>query len=116
MLMPSQIIQKLESTIAESKVIEITSTEDVKEPDTEYEEAHRRKRKLKAINTFYASKRLALSKEKTDTSNVGKKETQTQMKLFKTLLLPSTSPMKGGPLSPLTVGSLSMAVKDLQLS
>jgi hypothetical protein len=108
---PVKIIQKPEPTAAASEVISITSTEDVEEPDTEYDEARGKKRKLKAkaMNTSRASKRQASSEEKTDTSKVGKKGSRAQTKPPKALPLPSTSPTKGGPLSPLTVGSSSVA-------
>jgi hypothetical protein len=108
---PVKIVQKPEPTAAVSEVISITLTEDVEEPDTEYEEAHGKKRNLKAkaTNTSHASKRQVSSEEKTDTSKVGKKGSRTQTKPPKALPLPSTSPTKGGPLSPLTVGSSSVA-------
>ncbi|KAG1847695.1 hypothetical protein DFJ58DRAFT_843138 [Suillus subalutaceus] len=96
-----------------SEVIEVTSTEEnpVGEPDSEYEEAGRgKKRKLKSANTSRASKKIAPSIEKTNTSKVGKKvgrgKNNVQSKAPPPPLPTSTTfPAKGGPLSPLTVGS-----------
>ncbi|KAG2056555.1 hypothetical protein BDR06DRAFT_969939 [Suillus hirtellus] len=84
---PHHVVPKLPAT--QSEVIELTSTEDnpIEDPDTEYEDvAHGKKRKLKAGNTLHVLKKVGLSTEKADALKVGK---------------------KGGPLSPLTVGSLS---------
>ncbi|KAG1835772.1 hypothetical protein DFJ58DRAFT_847386 [Suillus subalutaceus] len=96
-----------------SEVIEVTSTEEnpVGEPDSEYEEAGRgKKRKLKSANTSRASKKIAPSIEKTNASKVGKKvgrgKNNVQSKAPPPPLPTSTTfPAKGGPLSPLTVGS-----------
>lgn len=99
---------------AQGDVIELTSTEEKpsEEPDTEYEEAARGKRKLKSTNTSRASKKLAPSTEKTDASKVGKKgvgaKNNPQPK-GPPLQTSNHSPTKGGPLSPLTVGSSSVA-------
>jgi hypothetical protein len=74
---PRQVktVWNLEPAAAESKVIELTSTEEkaVEESDTEYEEVCGKKRKLKATNTLHALKKLASSEEKTDTSKRGRK-------------------------------------------
>jgi hypothetical protein len=111
---PRQVktVRKPESAAAESEVIELTSTEEkaVEESDTEYEEARGKKRKLKATNTSRALKKLASSEEKTDASKAGKKGTRAQTKPCKVPPMPTStiSPTKGGPLSPLTVGSSSV--------
>lgn len=112
---PRQVktVRKPEPAAAESEVIELTSTEEnaVEESDTEYEEARGKKRKLKATNMSRALKKLASSEEKTDASKAGKKRTRAQTKPDKVPPMPTstTSPTKGGPLSPLTVGSSSVA-------
>ncbi|KAG1821274.1 hypothetical protein DFJ58DRAFT_739232 [Suillus subalutaceus] len=94
---------------AQCEVIEISTSagENVAtEPESEYEEARGKKRKLKFVDTSHALKRPAPSSEKSDTSKVEKKAARPKQP--KTPALP-TSPIKGGPLSPLTVGSSSVA-------
>ncbi|KAG2094827.1 uncharacterized protein F5147DRAFT_778854 [Suillus discolor] len=110
---PVKTVRKPEPAAAESEVIELTSTEEnaVEESDTKYEEARGKKRKLKATNMSRALKKLASSEEKTDASKAGKKGTRAQTKSPKVppMLTSTTSLTKGGPLSPLTVGSSSVA-------
>ncbi|KAG1782283.1 hypothetical protein EV702DRAFT_1191940 [Suillus placidus] len=107
---PFKVVPKPEPTPARSEVIEVTSAEEntIEEPDTEYEEGRGKKRKLKSTNTSRASKKPALSKEKTNASKVGKKGTQAKAHKAPPLLTSIASPTKGGPLSPLTVGSSSV--------
>ncbi|KAG1864822.1 hypothetical protein F4604DRAFT_1905288 [Suillus subluteus] len=109
---PAPKIQKptMPQPTARSEVIELTSTEEnaVEEPDTEYEEARGKKRKLKSVNASRAPKKPAPSEEKTDTSKAGKKGAWTKPPEAPPLPTSTTSPTKGGPLSPLTVGSSSV--------
>ncbi|KAG1724987.1 hypothetical protein EDB19DRAFT_1915290 [Suillus lakei] len=109
--LPSKSAPKPELTVALSEVIEVSSATEnaAAEPDTDYEEACGKKRKLKSTNTLCASKKLAPSNEKTDTSKVGKKAARPKEPKAPAVPTLTTSPMKGGPLSPLTVGSSSMA-------
>ncbi|KAG1776045.1 hypothetical protein EV702DRAFT_1198644 [Suillus placidus] len=107
---PFKVVPKPEPTPARSEVIEVTSAEEntIEEPDTEYEEGRGKKRKLKSTNTLRALKKPALSKDKTNASKVGKKGTQAKAHKAPPLLTSIASPTKGGPLSPLTVGSSSV--------
>ncbi|KAG1722059.1 hypothetical protein EDB19DRAFT_1835193 [Suillus lakei] len=107
---PFKVVPKPEPTPARSEVIKVTSAKEntIEEPDTEYEEGHGKKRKLKSANTSRVSKKPALSKEKTNASKVGKKGTQAKAPKAPPLSTSIASPMKGGPLSPLTVGSSSV--------
>ncbi|KAG2367561.1 hypothetical protein BDR07DRAFT_1478913 [Suillus spraguei] len=59
-----------------------------------------------SVDTSHASKKLAPSSKKSATSKVGKKAVWPRQPKTPA---PPTSPMKGGPLSPLTVGSSSVA-------
>ncbi|KAG2120774.1 uncharacterized protein F5147DRAFT_647201 [Suillus discolor] len=70
------------------------------ESDSEYEKAHGKKRKLKFVNTSHTSKKPAPS---------NKKAAWPKQPKMPGLPISATSPMKGGPLSPLTVGSSSVA-------
>ncbi|KAG1843040.1 hypothetical protein F4604DRAFT_1689634 [Suillus subluteus] len=107
---PANSAPKPEPTAALSEVIELSSATEnaAAEPDTDYEEARGKKRKLKSTNTSRASKKLAPSNEKTDTSKVGKKAARPKQPKAPAVPTSTTSPMKGGPLSPLTVGSSSV--------
>ncbi|KAG0699037.1 hypothetical protein DFH29DRAFT_1002340 [Suillus ampliporus] len=108
---PFRVVPKPPAT--QSEVIEVTSTEEdpVDESDPEYEEpGHGKKRKLKSANTSRALKKIAPSTEKTNAPKVGKKggrgKNNAQSKAPPPPLPTSnTFPVKGGPLSPLTVGS-----------
>ncbi|KAG1840054.1 hypothetical protein F4604DRAFT_1690916 [Suillus subluteus] len=108
---PANSAPKPEPTAALSEVIELSSATEnaAAEPDTDYEEARGKKRKLKSTNTSRASKKLAPSNEKTDTSKVGKKAARPKQPKAPAVPTSTTSPMKGSPLSPLTVGSSSVA-------
>ncbi|KAG1881253.1 hypothetical protein F4604DRAFT_1678839 [Suillus subluteus] len=108
---PFKVVPRPQPT-ARSEVIKLTSTEEnaVEEPDTEYEEARGKKRKLKSVNASRAPKKPAPSEEKTDTSKAGKKGAWTKPPEAPPLPTSTTSPTKGGPLSPLTVGSSSVTV------
>ncbi|KAG2056657.1 hypothetical protein BDR06DRAFT_970017 [Suillus hirtellus] len=108
---PFKVVPRPAAPQAWSDIIKLTSTDKKpsKEPDTEYEEAACGKRKLKSANTSHASKKLAPSTDKTDTSKVGKKGVQTKNNPQPKVQASNPSPTKGGPLSPLTVGSSSMA-------
>lgn len=93
-----------------SNMIELTSTEEnlLEEPSTEYEEAGRRKkRKIKSADTSHVSKKTAMPTEKTNTSKAGKKGLQGKNIESKPKVPSMTLPTKGGPLSPLMVGSSS---------
>ncbi|KAG0705800.1 hypothetical protein DFH29DRAFT_996454 [Suillus ampliporus] len=108
---PFRVVPKPPAT--QSEVIEVTSTEEdpVDESDPEYEEpGHGKKRKLKSANTSCALKKISPSTEKTNAPKVGKKggrgKNNAQSKAPPPPLPTSnTFPVKGGPLSPLTVGS-----------
>ncbi|KAG1882250.1 hypothetical protein F4604DRAFT_1678649 [Suillus subluteus] len=108
---PFKVVSKPPAT--RSEVIEFTSTEEnsVDESDPEYEEpVQGNKRKLKSAITSRGFKKTALSTEKTNSPKVGKKggrgKNNVQPKAPPPPLSTSnTFPMKGGPLSPLTVGS-----------
>ncbi|KAG1840206.1 hypothetical protein C8R48DRAFT_679627 [Suillus tomentosus] len=110
---PIKVVPKPPAT--QSEVIELTSTEEnpIEEPDTEYEDAaHGKKRKLKAGNTSRVLKKVAPSTEKADAPKVGKKGVRGKNDVPSKvppapLPTANTSPVKGGPLSPLTVGSSS---------
>ncbi|KAG1897302.1 uncharacterized protein F5891DRAFT_1192000 [Suillus fuscotomentosus] len=108
---PFKIVPKPEPTAAHDEVIELTSAGEnvATEPDSEYEEARGKKRKLKSRNTSHASKKPASSNEKADVSKVGKKAAHSKQPKVPALPTSTTSPTKGGPLSPLTVGSSSVA-------
>ncbi|KAG1904167.1 uncharacterized protein F5891DRAFT_977057 [Suillus fuscotomentosus] len=108
---PFKVVPRPAAPQARSDIIELTSTDEKpsEEPDTEYEEAARGKRKLKSANTSRASKKLAPSTDKTDTSKAGKKGVQTKNNPQPKVQASNPSPTKGGPLSPLMVGSSSMA-------
>ncbi|KAG1856838.1 hypothetical protein C8R48DRAFT_775782 [Suillus tomentosus] len=108
---PFKVVPRPAAPQARSDIIELTSTDEKpsEEPDTEYEEAARGKRKLKSANTSRASKKLAPSTNKTDTSKAGKKGVQTKNNPQPKVQASNPSPTKGGPLSPLTVGSSSVA-------
>ncbi|KAG1873296.1 hypothetical protein C8R48DRAFT_669895 [Suillus tomentosus] len=93
-----------------SDVIELTSTEEnlLEEHSTEYEEAGRgKKRKIKSADTSRVSKKTAAPTEKTNTSKAGKKGLQGKNVESKPKVPSMTPPTKGGPLSPLMVGSSS---------
>ncbi|KAG2149223.1 hypothetical protein DEU56DRAFT_908923 [Suillus clintonianus] len=109
-LHPFKVVAKLIATTSE--VIELTSVDDnlSEEPGTEYEEVeHGKKRKIKSANTLCASKKIAPSTKKTNTSKAGKKGVlgKNAESKSKSKVLSMTSPTKGGPLSPLTVESSS---------
>lgn len=78
------------------------------EPNMEYKEVAHGKRKLKSAITSHVSKKLALLKDKTDTSKVGKKGIQVKNNPQPKVQASNPSPTKSRPLFPLTVGSLNM--------
>ncbi|KAG1724159.1 uncharacterized protein EDB91DRAFT_1255376 [Suillus paluster] len=107
---PFRVVPKPPAT--QSEVIKVTSTEEdpVDESDPEYNKpGHGKKRKLKSANTSRALKKIAPSTEKTNAPKVGKKggwgKNNVQSKAPPPLPTSNTFPVKGGPLSPLTVGS-----------
>ncbi|KAG2341305.1 hypothetical protein BDR05DRAFT_467182 [Suillus weaverae] len=95
---------------AADEVIELTSasdgSKDTEELDTEYEDdSHGKKRKLKSGRTSRASKKRASS----EVIDIEPKKERVRSKAKPLKPSPSNaSPLKGGPLSPLTVGSSSV--------